>query len=132
MWEAVHKNVVDNWSDDNVFPSFSEMNFEQPEWEEVEPNASKDEFLSVDSHLKHSKPSDLGEYIDRATMLYVPSMRNPRANKKELANLQAILLAPITCTLPLIELMKVKTELWEGLTKNLVSQGVLTRVDSIN
>ena len=75
LWEAVHKNATDNWSDTNVSPPFSEMNLEQPEWNEEEPNASKDEFLSVGSQPKSSEPSDLGQYIDKAATLYVPSMR---------------------------------------------------------
>ena len=42
-------------------------------------------------------------------------------------DLQAILSAPIKCTLPFIELMKLRPELWEGLTEKLVEQGVLNR-----
>ena len=29
LWEAIHKNVVENWLDDNVSPPFYEMNLEQ-------------------------------------------------------------------------------------------------------
>ena len=32
LWEAVHKNTVENWTDDNVFPPFFEMNLESPKW----------------------------------------------------------------------------------------------------
>ena len=47
--------------------------------------------------------------------------------EKETTKLQEIILAPITCTLPLIELIKVKPKLWEGLTEKLVEQGVLNK-----
>ncbi len=30
LWEAVHRHAVENWSDGNVSPPFSEMNLEQP------------------------------------------------------------------------------------------------------
>ena len=43
------------------------------------------------------------------------------------SKLQAILSARIKCTMPLIELMKHRPELWECLTKKLVKQGVLNR-----
>ena len=43
------------------------------------------------------------------------------------SELQAILSAPIKCTMPLIELMKHRPELWEYLTEKLVEQGVLNR-----
>ena len=41
LWDAVHKNAVENWSNDNVSPPFSEMNLEPPMWDEVDPNVSK-------------------------------------------------------------------------------------------
>ena len=44
-----------------------------------------------------------------------------------LVDLEAIISAPIKCTLPLIELMKVFPKLWEGLTKKLVEKGVLNK-----
>ena len=42
-------------------------------------------------------------------------------------DLQAILSTPIKCTVPLIELMKLRPELWERLIEKLVEQGVLNR-----
>ena len=56
-----------------------------------------------------------------------PSTMKPKMQEKETTNLQAILSAPITCTIPLIELLKLKLELWEGLTERLVEQGVLNK-----
>ena len=43
------------------------------------------------------------------------------------SELQAILSAPVKCTMSLIELMKHCPKLWECLTKKLVKQGVLNR-----
>ena len=92
LWEAVHRNAVENWSDDNVSPPFSEMNLGPPVWDEVDPKVSKDEILSLESQpSQQSDPSDLGKYIDRAATLYVPSMRNQGVQEKEGANLEAII-----------------------------------------
>ena len=40
-------------------------------------------------------------------------MRNLPPKKKDTLNLQALLSAPVTCTLPLKDLLKVKPELWD-------------------
>lgn len=71
----MHKNTSNNWFDTNVSPPFLEMNIEKREWDEKELNASKDEFLSIDSQPKHLEPSYLGQYIDKAATLYVLSTR---------------------------------------------------------
>ena len=44
--------------------------------------------------------------IEKATTLNVPSLRKPLQVLNLLVDLQAILSAPINCTIPLIELMK--------------------------
>ena len=123
---------MENWSNDNVSPSFSKMNLEQQAWDEVGPNIFKDEVIYLRSPpSQQCNPLNLSQHIYRVATLYVPSMRNPRVQEKETINLQEILLALITCTLPLIALMKVKIELWKGLTKKLVEQRVLNK-DHLN
>ena len=59
------------------------------------PTIFEDELLSVDSQPKQSEPSDLGEYIDRAATLYIPSMRKQSGEQREPSNLQAALSAQI-------------------------------------
>ena len=42
------------------------MNFEQPEWNEVDPNVMQDEILSLESQPSQKlDPSNLGQHIDR-------------------------------------------------------------------
>ena len=77
LWEDVHRKAIDNWSNTNISPPFFEMNLEQPEWNEGQPDTLKDKFLSLYFEPQLSKPSNLGEYIDRAATFYVLSMRKP-------------------------------------------------------
>ena len=80
-----------------------------------EPTRSKDEFQTLESKEKR-EPLDLGEYINQATTLYVPSMVKQMGNPKEVDNLQASLSAKIACTLSLRELMQAQLEILEGIT----------------
>ena len=43
---------------------------------------------------------------------------------KDIANLQAILLAPVMDTLPLVEFLKVKPKLWEYVAETMGNQGL--------
>ena len=69
-------------------------------------------------------PSYLGEYEGRSFTLPVSSMRKSLSREKDTANLQALLSAPMTCTLPLSELLKLKLELWMNVAACLIEQGV--------
>ena len=104
------------------------MNLEWPKWNKVDPNVMQDEILSLESQPSQQlDPLDLGQYIDRAKNIVCAFNEKAQSVRKKIVNLQEIILAPITCTLTLIELMKVKLELWEGLTKKLIEQGVLNK-----
>ena len=54
----------------------------------------------------------------------VPSMRKSLTREKDTANLQALLSAPVTCTLPLAELLKLKPNLWMNVAACLTEHGV--------
>ena len=51
-------------------------------------------------------------------------MRKPTMVEVNSANLHALLSTPITCMLPLIEILKIQPELWMGVTSCLTGQGV--------
>ena len=131
MWETVHQRAIEEWTDSNNSPPITEIEMESPDWEKQplvgesggKPTKSEDEILSIDSQPKQSEPSDLGEYIDRAATLYVPSMRKQNRNQRESPNLQAALSTQINCKLTLQELMKAQLEIWEGITEDMVAQG---------
>ena len=74
-----------------------------------------------------TNPSNLGQYINKATTLKISSLRKPKQMASMPLDLQAILLALIKCTLPFIELIKLFLELWKGLIKKLVEQGMLNK-----
>ena len=100
---------------------------ESPDWDKQpplresgeKPTRFEDEFQTLESQDK-IEPSELGEYIDRAATLYVPSMVKQMGNPKELDNLQAALSTKIACTLSLRELMQAQPEIWEGITEDMV------------
>ena len=69
----------------------------------------------------------MGEYIDRAATLYLPSMRKQNGEQREPPNLQAALSAQINCKLTLRELMKAQPEVWEGITEDMVAQAILNK-----
>ena len=125
MWETVHQRAIEEWTDSNNSPPFTEIEMEPPDWDKQpslgRSTRSEDELLSVGSQPKQSEPSDLGEYIDRAATLYLPSMRKQNGKQREPPNLQAALSAQINCKLTLRELMKAQPEIWEGITEDMVA-----------
>ena len=75
---------------------------------------------SQDTQL-NSLPNFLGEYEARSEIVPVPTARSMIDEpQKDGANLQAMMSAPVTCTLPLADLLKLRPHLWEnvaGLSK---------------
>ena len=54
----------------------------------------------------------------------MPSMTKSLFRERDIANLQALLSVPITCSLPLFELLKIKPDLWMNVAACLTEQGV--------
>ena len=67
-------------------------------------------------------PSYLGAYEAHSQIMRVPSMRKMLPKEKDTLNLQALMSAPVTCTLPLTDLLKVKPELWDEVALCLTGQ----------
>ena len=72
-------------------------------------------------------PSYLGEYEGHSTILKIPATRREPPRERERGNLHAILSAPVTCTLPLVDLLKLWPELWNDLAGFLADQGVFSK-----
>ena len=88
LWEVVHKNTMENWSNDNVSLPLSKMNLERPKWNEVDPNVMQDEILSLESQPSQiSNPFKLGQYIGKVATLHVPLMKKPRVQDTKTTNL---------------------------------------------
>ena len=79
------------------------------EWE------SETVISSHDTHL-NALPNYLGEYEARSEVIPIPTARSTRKEpQKDGANLQALMSAPVSCTLPLADLLKVRPDLWENI-----------------
>lgn len=115
---------MEHWSDGKVSPSFSKLNFGNRSNGFTGHNEDRHE---AQTPKTEADPSDLRRYIDRAATLRIPSLQKSMETKDALGDLQAILSAPIKCTLTLFELLKLQPELWEGLTEKLVEHGTLNR-----
>ena len=125
MWETVPKHAKENWSDNKVSPPFSEMDLEHPRGSK---ERLHDENLSLNSQpSKQSKPSDLGQYIERAGTYYLPSVRNPTTPKVVDVDLQRLMATPVPWTLTPGELLKLKPKLLKGIMQNLITQGELAK-----
>ena len=55
-------------------------------------------------------PSYLGDYEPKSVVMRVPSVWNNKKKEHDNANLHALMSAPITCTLPLTDVLKVRPE----------------------
>ena len=115
---------MEHWSDGKASSPFSELEFGSRSGGQ---NGRRKDRHEVQTPKIETDPSDLEQYIDKAATLHVPSLQKTRETKDVPRDLQAILSAPIKCTLPLIELLKLRPELWEGLTGKLVDHGTLNR-----
>ena len=119
MWETFHQKAIEEWTDSNNSPPITKIEMEPPDWDKQpllensgeELSKSKDELLSEDSQPKQSEPSYLGEYIDQAATLYVPSMRKQNGNQRKPPNLQTALSTQINCKLTLRELTKAQPKI---------------------
>ena len=69
-------------------------------------------------------PSFQGEYEAKIYIIPIPSSQQLILPIKDIANLQAILSAPITATLPLAEFLRVKPEMWDEVSRMLQAKGV--------
>lgn len=69
-------------------------------------------------------PSYEGEYEARSEVRKIPSQKFPSPPKMDIVNLRALMSAPIKCTLPLANVLRVKPELWKELGKYLKQIGI--------
>ncbi|MCO5546849.1 hypothetical protein L7F22_000286 [Adiantum nelumboides] len=75
-----------------------------PIWEKTSDVASEDSFLKT-------LPEFVGDYEARTKIIHVP-LPNTRDDEleRDVTNLQALMSAPVTCTIPLADLLKIRLE----------------------
>ena len=69
-------------------------------------------------------PSYQGEYEVASEVCKIPSQKLDSSPKLNIANLTALMSAPIRCTLPLADVLRVRPELWKELELQLKKLGV--------
>ena len=99
LWDEVNRNAIDQWSDQEFYPPFSEIDFKCKKYENQGDARSPDD---VQTPRTETEPSNLGQYIDKAATLNLPSLRRPKQMSNMPSELQAILSGPIKYTMPLI------------------------------
>ena len=68
-------------------------------------------------------PPFLGDYETKIEVIHIPESQKITPGVKDTANLQAILSAPVTTTLPLADFLKAKPKLWEYFAEMMKKQG---------
>ena len=127
MWESVHKKVEELLFSMGT-PPLSEVDFGHHEENHLE-NLSFHKKVQTRSstrskHTLHTMPSYLGEYEGNSRIVKIPSTRRELPKERDMGNLHAILSTPVTCTLPLIDLLKVWPFLWNELARYLSECGL--------
>ena len=119
MWDVVRQNVDDTLSAGS--PPFSLVDFAEKCSIEEQANQSNEQEGSVDSFPSKqtlmTMPSYLGDYKKRSVIVKVPSIWKSIQNERDMANLHALMSAPVTCTLPLMDLLKIRPDLWESVAR---------------
>ena len=57
-----------------VSPPFFELDFGQESWKNQSPIVNQD---NIRTPRTETDPSDLGQYVDKAATLYIPSLQRP-------------------------------------------------------
>ena len=64
--------------------------------------------------IRKMLPDYVGECESESKIIPLPTQNIPiNKPKKDVANLQALMSAPLTCTIPLVDLLKIRPNLWE-------------------
>ena len=129
MWDAIRRNVDKARSAHS--PPFSLVDFAKKRSIAEPTNQGKENEGSIDSfpskHTLLTMSSYLGDYEARLVVVKVPSMWKSNQNERDTANLHALMSTPVMCTLPLMDLLKVRPDFWESVAKCLTKQGFWNR-----
>lgn len=133
MWEAVRQKAEDASS--SKTPPFSIVDFSGKEHIDPQTLPYKGDLDSESSfpskQTLKTLPSYLGKYEPKSVILKVPSMWSAQRKEVDTANLHALMSTPVTCTLPLTDLLKIKPELWEYVAKCLTEHGLWNKKFSL-
>lgn len=75
-------------------------------------------------------PSFLGDYAAHSDIQKLPSLKLEPPLMLDVENLSALMAAPIQCTLPLANVLKVRIDLWKDVGKCLRKMGIMVPVSN--
>ena len=126
LWDAV--NQAKNETTESVKPPLVEVDFDQ---KTLELELRSDNYDGESEKSENSKaetlktlPSYQGDYEAVSGIHKLPSQKLDSSPKLDIANLTALMSAPIRCTLPLADVLRVRPELWKELGLQLKKLGV--------
>ena len=121
------KNAQNTTNESNK-PPLVEIDFDQKtmELQLRSDNYDRESEKSGDSKAETLKtlPSYQGDYKAASEIHKIPSQKLDSFLKLDIANLTALMSAPIRCTLPLADVLRVRPELWKELGLQLKKLGV--------
>lgn len=124
----VQKQVEDLASSDKS-PPFSIVEFSNQRVQELDALSLPDDAQTVVSAQSNkltckTLPSYLGLYEAHSQIMQVPSMTQQPHQERDIGSLQALMSAPVTCTIPLAEFLKLRPRLWGEVATQLTEQGL--------
>ena len=126
LWDAV--NQAKNETTESVKPPLVEVDFDQKtlELELRSDNYDGESEKSGNSKAETLKtlPSYQGDYKADSEVRKLPSQKLNSSPNLDIANLTALMSAPIRCMLPLADVLRVRPELWKELGLQLKKLGV--------
>ena len=127
LWDAI-KTTRGQKGSEYTKPPIEELDFNQKTLEmgvrsDYGDQASEASQESKAETLK-TLPSYLGSYEAKSETKKFPNLQMPSHKDLDITNLSALMSAPIKCTLPLSDILKVKPELWEDVARYLKTIGI--------
>ena len=126
LWDAVKQ--AQNETNEYVKPPLVEVDFDQKtlelELRSDNYDGESDKSGSSKAETLKTLPSYQGDYEAVSEVHKLPSQKLNPSPKLDIANLTALMSAPIRCTLPLADVLRVRPELWKELGLQLKKLGV--------
>ncbi|MCO5577322.1 hypothetical protein L7F22_031150 [Adiantum nelumboides] len=120
LWEEVREKLTAKGDEDK--PPLSAIALSH-EWDHLESEQSipiweKASDVASEGSVLKTLPEFVGDYEAKTEIIHVP-MSNIHEDEPERdsANLQALMSAPVTCTIPLADLLKIRPNLWKNVAE---------------
>ena len=134
LWEVVNKTYGEIRNE--VKPPIEEIDFAQKTLE-LEMRLDYGGCRSKTSHERKAEsfktlPSYLGEYEAKSKVKKLWTLKMPSSKTLDFSSLSMLLSTPIKCTLPLVDLLRARIDLWEEIACYLHTAGVDIPMGKLN